>query len=715
MANYVDSIYTFTDPIRYFKENDPYYWEVDNIPLKQLQENVLWLKDQLNLIPEEEELNTGVNRSDLNELKPYVNSTGTQVLVNAGRFIARINDAYNKSPLQKLQAVVGESYEFTEFNTEYYFDNTKPDYSAVFLQRLRSSVASSAMELNGLIERIGTWDQNYYDIDSSALIIQNGNPIYNWPTEDTAFSLKQFFSNVTRNNRDLGNEFIKQFRGVARTAVVDVPTSLSIEIPAFDERDYFYQTQNGTTELIPGATVRVDLLFVYSKPVDVSSTTINKWNNNQPTTILQPQLGLIKGAGVGVRDVGAGNVTEYLNPKDINGNTQILANVLDQSTTTNGFQGLNVHGSFPSPDDLLNLAPLIQEKFESNDPRLIGQSILPLAYIVVRKDAQLGPGGVPILTQADIIDIRPFLRTAELSYNERAGICAATPSLSLANPVATKYNIEKTISSFKDYADDTYATKQIVATTNSKQIAAAGYVLGGSDHGPEQIIFGAGSNLPIGWDKSMRVQSEAGPAYGLFEHVDLGATLPYGNYRFIGGNHGQQGQLLIWRKQITVTGIESSFQDYTVNTNWHNCFPITGDGVHAIRDGNDVQFVDSKHTGLYVLKGPIDGNTLTFTIVCIASLAYSGWLSMDMGSLVNYANQTRVLELFHAKNMRLPISPTKFAADGKISEPFESCFHPSVKWEVFLTQQPLYGGTTEGYGSGGVFTNTGNTQVKSYI
>jgi len=30
----------FTDPIRYFKANDPYYWEVDNIPLKQLQENV---------------------------------------------------------------------------------------------------------------------------------------------------------------------------------------------------------------------------------------------------------------------------------------------------------------------------------------------------------------------------------------------------------------------------------------------------------------------------------------------------------------------------------------------------------------------------------------------------------------------------------------------------------------------------------------------------
>ena len=44
---YGESAYRFTDPIRYYKANDPYYWEVDNIPLKQLHENSLWLKDQL--------------------------------------------------------------------------------------------------------------------------------------------------------------------------------------------------------------------------------------------------------------------------------------------------------------------------------------------------------------------------------------------------------------------------------------------------------------------------------------------------------------------------------------------------------------------------------------------------------------------------------------------------------------------------------------------
>ena len=43
---WIESAYKFTQPVRYFKNNDPYHWEIDNIPIKQLEENVLWLKDQ---------------------------------------------------------------------------------------------------------------------------------------------------------------------------------------------------------------------------------------------------------------------------------------------------------------------------------------------------------------------------------------------------------------------------------------------------------------------------------------------------------------------------------------------------------------------------------------------------------------------------------------------------------------------------------------------
>ena len=39
--------YSFTQPIRYYKANDPYYYEVDNIPLRQLEENILFTKAKL--------------------------------------------------------------------------------------------------------------------------------------------------------------------------------------------------------------------------------------------------------------------------------------------------------------------------------------------------------------------------------------------------------------------------------------------------------------------------------------------------------------------------------------------------------------------------------------------------------------------------------------------------------------------------------------------
>ena len=50
MANeitYYDTPFTFISPVRHFKANDPYYYEVDNIPIKQLEESQKFLKDQV--------------------------------------------------------------------------------------------------------------------------------------------------------------------------------------------------------------------------------------------------------------------------------------------------------------------------------------------------------------------------------------------------------------------------------------------------------------------------------------------------------------------------------------------------------------------------------------------------------------------------------------------------------------------------------------------
>jgi len=86
--NFKESAYKFTDPVRLFKANDPYYWEVDNIPLRQLQENDNWIRDQLsnidNLI--------SIDRKNFTELRPYVAGDDRNVRVKPGRFSARIND-----------------------------------------------------------------------------------------------------------------------------------------------------------------------------------------------------------------------------------------------------------------------------------------------------------------------------------------------------------------------------------------------------------------------------------------------------------------------------------------------------------------------------------------------------------------------------------------------------------------------------------------------
>jgi len=83
----------------------------------------------------------------------------------------------------------------------------------------------------------------------------------------------------------------------------------------------------------------------------------------------------------------------------------------------------------------LNLAPLISEKLEDNAYELVGQSILPVAYVFVQDGSQ-------IVLSTDVVDIRPLFRTAELTYNERAGIGAAFPQLSLANPAVGKGQLD---------------------------------------------------------------------------------------------------------------------------------------------------------------------------------------------------------------------------------------------------------------------------------
>ncbi len=486
------SIYSYTDPIRFFKENDPYYWEIDNLALEQLLNNQRWLKDQIEGISNEGNL----TRLNFAELKPTVNGSDNVIRVKPGQFIGRVNDAYNKTPLQKINILA----DITGGDFRQYTNGSFPTSSFdAIVDRLHSDVAASALNMNGLAERVLQWriatpDRHLTTIDNAFgdLPGTGGNSdIDKWPIVFTE-SFKKYFSQQYGSFADLqklSSELVKMWRGVARTAVVNVADEINISVPAFDENDFQRNDPDtGSVSVIPNAQVRIDLVFIYTHPIDTSSTAINKFTAGSPQTITAPILGIVKGAGVVLKKLPSNSNPSFTNTTtnaiDADGNPQILANVADQNNSNNGFSNLNVHGSFPSPDDLMNLAPNLIESLELNDLQLIGQSILPICYVVVRKTAAVNAAGQPVLSDTDIIDIRPFFRTAELAYNERAGIAAASPSLSLANPAVGQFQL--------DWQLNLVYNKLLTQINNTTQelprVVGGGTIWGGTKFGAEGAV-----------------------------------------------------------------------------------------------------------------------------------------------------------------------------------------------------------------------------------
>jgi len=530
---YIQSTYQFTDPVRFFKANDPYYFEVDNIPLKQLQENCLWLKDQLigSLAKQ-----VSVDRVDLEELRPYATGLDRTIRVKPGRFTARINDASTKEPLAYLQKVMGDELGETDI-----WDNARPsqvgwpsgkDWSIVLwnaLEKFKSTISSNALGMTGLAERAFTWPMvdantpvNFSGVEmmptsqspylryskdqnnpgslaywSPTLITQaaiwakaEGQPPY--------FPIVNFYTipgegAVTTPGTE--NSFIKKWRGVARLAIVDVDDEITIDVPAFDANDFGYTDSNGNTVPVPGVQSRIDMVFIYSKPVDTSGVKLLKSTGVQ--TITKPQLGIVRGAGIRTSDVDK-TAAGYMWPKlPTTDDHKILASPGDQFNDNMGFTStsandieFDVRGSFPSPDDILNIAPLLSEKLESEAYELLGQSILPVAYVWVQNSGTTDTTGATIIDVSDVIDIRPFLRTAELAYNERAGVAASIPQVSLANPVVSRANLDNESNQLYSFFNSKIDNMPVPGPDSHMSVMAAGYVYGGFNFGPEGALWG---------------------------------------------------------------------------------------------------------------------------------------------------------------------------------------------------------------------------------
>jgi len=513
---FVESSHKFTEPIRLFKSNDPYYFEVDNIPLKQLEENVLFLRDQIanNLSV------SGIGREDLAELRPFVTGSDRTVYVNPGRFTARINDCYQKgiNVLNEIQGVdiapiTTDPSVRTGIKNKANRRRTSFTLPTNVLKKLAGEVITGAVLDNGLFHFLQHHNSEKLSNNSLKFSfsqdfgVNAGTGISALPKNKLAVwrSFGQNYFETGNQFNDLQQEsveFTRFWGGAIRTAIVNVPETLSITIPEFNESDYDNQTT-----FTP--TTRVDLLFVFAHPMDASSTSIAKPSGSLPTTITSPQLGLLTGAGVIALNTGTGTFSNFEKGQDpsffdgqtftegsgtpsnffksSNGvndttlNYQMISNIGDQNQSQIGIGGRFT--TLPSPDDLLNLTPLFEDTLVNNSLARVGQSILPLAYVITRR------GSSAIETQ-DIFDIRPFFRTTELSYNERAGIAAANPPLSFANPAVGKREFQESLFDVRD---------NIMTEVNrpifiSKPIVN-GIVYGGTKWGTEGALIKAYQDL----------------------------------------------------------------------------------------------------------------------------------------------------------------------------------------------------------------------------
>ena len=504
---YANTDHLFSQPVRYYKANDPYYYEVDNIPIRQLEENVLWVKDQVDslLTPGEGEPETGSplfvgDDLDLEYIKQFrPKFTGARnITVQPGRFMARVNDAHNVADslaqiTSSWEASANECVNEPKLSiseTASFFDAVWASYtskltSTSFGNCPGESNLAAAYRANGL--------ETMYTFYINSQFQNFGFPIPT-ATDNTSHRAPEYLQDGTGRGRtwpalwhcNIDNSFgsigaggfdnlatihlkiVQHWRGVIRTAVADFRGE-TIEIAPFDRYDYWYAEDVGNiesrTSLEDLASQRIDLLVIYTHPIDASATVLSEYDGvspfegsypgiGDPQRITSPRLGVIRGAGIGVKRTRDDRI-ELLDKRTAPGQQKILANLNDHliGESNTGIKlrnGSIVHGSFPSPDDLANIAPNLTLGLADNDLQLIGQTALPIAYVVVSK-------GSDSLAQEDIIDIRPFFRTAELSYNERAGIAAATPPLSLANPAVGAAEIKNIASCIKGQTDDAIA------------------------------------------------------------------------------------------------------------------------------------------------------------------------------------------------------------------------------------------------------------------
>jgi len=244
-----ESPYKFTEPVRYFKSNDPYYWKVDNIPVKQLEENILWLKDQVGGGGGSVGLTSGIDRVQINELRPFATEADFKINVKPGRYSARVNDARNQNIYEAIVTRAADVYELG-------LDDFEFDVDIDLIKAIAGDITSRVVSNNGLYDTVlhhmctpyqgfltgwsgtkGEYTQNF-KVGIDNLPILKSPTIRQESTEGVGGGSTPSNSPSYSDLQQLFSSFIKYWGGVARTAIVNVPETLSIDVAPFDASEF---------------------------------------------------------------------------------------------------------------------------------------------------------------------------------------------------------------------------------------------------------------------------------------------------------------------------------------------------------------------------------------------------------------------------------------------------------------------------------------------
>jgi len=347
--------------IRYYLPNDPYYYEVDNLPIKDLIDNDDRLQIQLDQLKAQFDVVQG--RSTFGELKPSV-QTGNpgRVFVNPGNFLARVDSGSDRyTGLQETR------------DTSYLSDPT------------------------------GENSVNTIDIESEAQDIAGGT---------------------------------------ARTALVRLYKNADGTIPSVAISEGTIEDYPMDANSIPPA-YRLDLVYVKGTKAEDQ--------DGGPET--GTTLGVVRGAYFIKGSGGASGRSGSLLNRDDKTMIQEVTDVPPEliEAKVNPADGKPLFTTVPTPD-LVNksnstMTPISMGNGTSIDKNDLSQYLAsnedssmgcPIAYVLVPFNYI---AGTPI-PEVNLIDIRPFFRTNELTLPERQAIATAdTPSI--VNPFMTAKSVVK--------------------------------------------------------------------------------------------------------------------------------------------------------------------------------------------------------------------------------------------------------------------------------